>query len=186
MRVFFDFQLQHIKAMSTDAWKRLAVAVLVIDGRDEDVPSSPNFPKASRNAREGGPRVLVGIRKCSQGSLAPLALPGGKVEASLDASILHAAARELREETGLAFPPEAFAERHTLETEEFVVKLVSVICPADRISRVRNVEPEKHGPWHWRSWRELREERAERIFAPLRALLCEVDPSDFYQRADCG
>lgn len=146
-----------------------AVAILVVD---EQSMTQGDMPVLLDSVR-----VLVSVRRTS----AQIALPGGKVE-TRDASLSHAAARELQEETGLTFPAEDFAIEHTLHQPDWIITLVSVVCAVDRQSEVRNMEPEKHGPWTWRAWQDLKNEASENVFAPLRVLLEDVTTISPVQR----
>ncbi len=147
---------------------RRAVAVLVVDGESLKRGGRPQGLEEPEGL--GKMRVLVGIRVKEQGLLA---LPGGKVDAG-DATLAHAAARELEEETGLVFPACAFTVEHTLHEPGWIVTLLSVNCPTEKKQEVRNREPEKHGPWTWRTWGDLRGEPADRVFAPLGKMLDDV------------
>lgn len=144
-----------------------AVAVLVAD---EESLRRGGRPRGGEEPEDDTTCVLVSGRVQEQGLLA---LPGGKVEAG-DASLAHAAARELEEETGLVFPAGAFRVVHTLNGPDWVVTLLLVRCPAEKKQEVRNMEPEKHGPWTWRTWGDLQREPAERVYGPLRKMLNHV------------
>jgi 8-oxo-dGTP pyrophosphatase MutT (NUDIX family) len=151
--------------------QRSAVAVLVTINNDEESLWRCGRPQGQVKREDlGKTRVLVSKRIQDQGQLA---LPGGKVDAG-DASLAHAAARELEEETGLVFPACAFTIEHTLNEPDWIITLLSVRCPIEKRREVRNLEPEKHGPWAWRTWEDLQVEPANKVFAPLRRMLQDI------------
>jgi 8-oxo-dGTP pyrophosphatase MutT (NUDIX family) len=77
--------------------------------------------------------------------------PGGAIESPHETS-LHAAMRELEEETGLVWPQSRFTSvahgiGQTPLLDLFVTEFFTVECglPAPAI----NKEPDKHSPWEW-------------------------------------
>ena len=145
--------------------QRRAVAVLVIDEESVRGGGSPPGPDEPEDLDTVGVLVSVRVREG-----AVLALPGGKVDSG-DSSLHHAAARELEEETGLGFPTGAFTVECTLNQPDWIVTLLSIRCPAAKKREVRNLEPDKHGPWVWRTWGDLRREPADNVFPTLGRML---------------
>ena len=94
--------------------------------------------------------VLVGERLVSRGK-GKLAFPGGHLERD-DESLIACAARELREETGLGLDPNEtpvlHAAYHHMGDDRWVTIYVGMLC-ALRPVNIKNLEPDKTGPWQW-------------------------------------
>jgi 8-oxo-dGTP pyrophosphatase MutT (NUDIX family) len=104
-------------------------------------------------------QVLVSYRHGCKYMNEMWAFPGGIVETEQAESAMAAAQRELFEEAGV------FAPRSELDYlctgvalssagEPFVTQFF-VYCPKTT-PQVKNTEPQKHGPWEWMLYTELR------------------------------
>lgn len=124
-------------------------------------------------------RVLLGLRRSAHGR-GTWSFPGGHQEKGETAPI--AAARELREETGIRLPPDAFRILTATDDvfpesgRQYTTVFVVGDCPKDQDAQNEPpLEPLKSSEWRWFSWQRLPEPR----FAGIGELLSRgIDPFD--------
>ena len=115
-------------------------------------------------------KILLGQRKDS----GLFGLPGGWLE--LGEEWAEAAARELKEETGLTKPINTFKHVHTLNCRFIENNYHNISCimynevDQDEMKLIKNTEPEKCVGWFWVSFSELRL-KIDKLFYPLRDFL---------------
>lgn len=118
----------------------------------------------------GPSRILMCKRKGSHGA-GTWSFPGGHLE--FGESVCEAAARELREETGIDVPPDRFTKQtftndvFSVEHKHYITLYVDMIWyPGDGEPRI--VEPDKCDAWEWFA------APPSPIFLPIRNLLAET------------
>jgi len=95
--------------------------------------------------------VLMGLRKGSHGA-GTWSFPGGHIEAG--ETVMDAACRELREETGIIIPPDRF-RKTTFTNDIFVTEgkhYITLYVTADLPEESREpmiLEPDKCAAWAW-------------------------------------